>query len=91
MESPPQRDDSNTTIDTTLERVLARVDDLESRLAWQENWLERLDQTLIHQSATIERLERRCQLMATRLGEHRSALEALGGEPEGSDERPPHY
>lgn len=76
-------------IDSTLAQVIERANDMESRLAWQEDWLERLDEALIAQSATIERLDRLCQLLAGRLGEQREHLEEIQqGE---SDERPPHY
>ncbi|MFC0336549.1 SlyX protein [Kushneria avicenniae] len=77
-------------IDTTLKQVIERVNDLESRLAWQEDWLERLDDTLITQNATIERLERLCNLMAQRLGEQRESLESMQADS-GDQERPPHY
>lgn len=77
-------------IDTTLNQVIERVNDLESRLAWQEDWLERLDDTLISQNATIERLERLCNLMVQRLGEQRDSLESMQTDT-GHQERPPHY
>ncbi len=89
MTTPPQQADSNMHIDTTLKQVIERANDLESRLAWQENWLERLDEALITQNATIERLERLCNLMAQRLGEQRESLESL--QYDGGEERPPHY
>ncbi|WP_456268171.1 SlyX family protein [Kushneria sp. AK178] len=76
-------------IDTTLKQVIERINDMESRLAWQEDWLERLDETLITQNATIERLERLCNLMAQRLGEQRESLESL--QADSAEERPPHY
>ncbi|REC94067.1 SlyX protein [Kushneria indalinina DSM 14324] len=89
MTTPPQQADSNMHIDTTLKQVIERVDDMESRLAWQEDWLERLDETLIAQNATIERLERLCNLMAQRLGEQRESLESM--QSDSAEERPPHY
>ncbi|RKR04455.1 SlyX protein [Kushneria sinocarnis] len=94
MNTPPQPDDSNMHAEGSLEATLTRLEDLESRLAWQEDWLERLDETLNRQAATLDRVERLCNLMQTRLREQRSALDELqhdqGGAPE-HDERPPHY
>lgn len=90
MNDAPQRKDSNMEIDSAPERVIERLDELESRLAWQEDWLERLDALLIEQAHAIEGLDRLCRAQAGRLGEYREALEALGGAPE-RDERPPHY
>lgn len=89
MNTPPQQADSNMHIDTALEQVVERANDLESRLAWQEDWLERLDKALITQNATIERLERLCNLMVQRLGEQRESLESI--QSDSAQERPPHY
>ncbi|GHC28660.1 hypothetical protein GCM10010082_22660 [Kushneria pakistanensis] len=89
MKTPPQQADSNMHIDITLKQVIERANDMESRLAWQEDWLERLDETLIAQNATIERLERLCNLMAQRLGEQRESLESM--QSDSAHERPPHY
>lgn len=90
MKDAPQHKDSNMAIDSAPERVIERFEELESRLAWQEDWLAHLDAILIEQARTIEGLERHCRAQAGRLEAYRAALEALGDAPEG-DERAPHY
>ncbi|QEL11987.1 SlyX family protein [Kushneria phosphatilytica] len=90
MNTPPRPDDSNMHTDDPLEAALTRLEALENRLTWQEDWLERLDEALNRQSASLDRLERLCGLMQTRLREQRSTLDDMRYE-QGHDERPPHY
>lgn len=63
-----------------------RFEDLEVRLAYQEQALNELNAVVTEQQATIDRLERRCDALRDRL---RSLGEGSGDRA--GDERPPHY
>ena len=63
-----------------------RFEDLEMRLAWQEQTLNELNAVVTRQQATIDRLEQRCDALLERL---RSLGEGPGDDA--GDERPPHY
>jgi len=70
----------------------ARLETLESRLAFQDDWLETLDRLVREQATELERLTRVNTLLRTRLSEQRQAIDELGGEmPQPEDELPPHY
>ena len=65
-----------------------RIDDLEERLAFQDDALQKLDDALASQQQQIMMLERKLDLMI----EHMKKLETAlpdGGDP--ADEKPPHY
>ncbi|WP_245392614.1 SlyX family protein [Salinicola halimionae] len=83
----------SNTVDTPSRTAMEdRIDALESRLAFQDDWLETLDRLVREQSAELERLTRVNTLMRTRLSEQRQAIDELGGEmPQPEDELPPHY
>ena len=63
-----------------------RFEDLEVRLAYQEQTLNELNAVVTRQQATIDRLEQRCDALLER-------LRSLGEGPDAaaSDEKPPHY
>ena len=62
-----------------------RLEELESRLAWQEDALEQLNTVISRQWDIIDRLQRRAEALEDRLG----VLEAeKGGAPVAA---PPHY
>lgn len=69
------------------------LESLESRLAYQEHWLDTLDQAVAQQERRLESLERLSGLMRERLREQHQALQAGDSQhtsrPE--DEVPPHY
>lgn len=70
--------------------LLKRIEALESRLAFQEDWLETLDRTIIEQGRQIERLERVNAAMQQRLRDQGDTLNRLTPMSL-EDERPPHY
>ncbi|WP_246131749.1 SlyX family protein [Pistricoccus aurantiacus] len=72
-------------------RLEARLIDLESRLAYQEHWLDALDKTLTDQHRRLETLERLGELLRQRLREQQQALASHDGEFQPRDETPPHY
>ncbi len=64
-----------------------RIVELESKLAYQEQMLEELNEVLTDQQARLMRLEQLCRSLVQRM---RALGEAVpDGEPEA--ERPPHY
>lgn len=67
----------------------ARLEALETRLAYQEDWLDTLDQTVIDQQRRLDALEKISALMRERLRERQPTSSASDAAPH--DERPPHY
>lgn len=70
---------------------LEQIEALETRLAFQEDWLESLDRTVIEQGRQIERLERMNALLQQRLREQGETPNRFSPMPSLEDERPPHY
>lgn len=68
------------------------VEDLQSRLAFQEQTLADLNDVVARQTEQIDRLEQQLRALA---GKYRDLREAVEQAPEGdsplADERPPHY
>lgn len=65
----------------------ARLDDIESRVAFVDQAIAELQETVDLQQRQILELEQRCQTLALRLAD------AIENPPDGdtADERPPHY
>ena len=63
-----------------------RLNELESKLTFQEQTLDTLDGVVVEQAQRIEQLERRLDLLEGK-------LRGLGDGPEGDplEERPPHH
>ncbi|MGQ4878388.1 SlyX family protein [Billgrantia sp. LNSP4103-1] len=89
MNGDTQRDDSSMP----LEHALAtRLEALESRIAYQEHWLDTLDQAVAAQERRLAQLERINTLMQEKLHDQQRALqEADMAAPGPQDEIPPHY
>lgn len=70
-----------------------RLDALETRLAYQEDWLDTLDKALTAQDRRVAQLERTNALLRERLRDLRQNVESLDGDstPPPLDEIPPHY
>ncbi|NOG30636.1 SlyX family protein [Halomonas sp. TBZ9] len=70
-----------------------RIETLETRLAFQEDWLDTLDHTVAQQAKRLDKLERISDLMRQRLHEQQKGQqtdnETALSRPE--DEIPPHY
>ncbi|KPQ23116.1 SlyX family protein [Halomonas sp. HL-93] len=70
-----------------------QLESLESRLAYQEHWLDTLDQAVAQQERRLATLEQLSALMRERLREQHQELQAGddtgGSRPE--DDIPPHY
>lgn len=92
MKDDTQRRKSTTVATPPRTTPEARLDELESRLAFQDDWLETLDRLVREQASELERLTRVNTLMRERLSEQRQAIDDLGGDmPTMEDELPPHY
>lgn len=96
MNGNTQRSDSIMPSDNTLDRLEKRMEALESRLAYQEHWLDTLDRAVAGQERRLTQLERLSELLQLRLREQHQLLQAQSGgtgeegyRPE--DEIPPHY
>lgn len=67
-----------------------RLVDIETKIAYQEDLVQELNNTVYQQQKKIDRLEAICKSLI----DHVKALsEAVEGKPGGNilDERPPHY
>ena len=71
--------------------LLKQIEALETRLTFQEDWLDTLDRTIIEQRRQIEHLERAYALMQQRLCDQSDALHRMNATLSPADERPPHY
>nr|WP_240454076.1 SlyX family protein [Halomonas sp. NO4] len=92
MNGDTQREDSSTGEDASPARLAARLEALESRIAYQEHWLDTLDQAVAAQEQRLAQLERLGQLMQQKLRHQQQELremETATSRPE--DEVPPHY
>lgn len=67
--------------------LLARIADLESRLAFQDDTIDQLNQVVAGQDKRIERLE----TLLRRTREQVEMLVPLMGAPGGEEPPPPHY
>ncbi|MGM0703101.1 MAG: SlyX family protein [Pseudomonadota bacterium] len=87
-----QRDDSSTSDEPSPARLATRLDALESRIAYQEHWLDTLDEAVAAQERRLVQLERLNALMQQKLREQQQALEESdAASPHPQDEVPPHY
>jgi SlyX protein len=68
-----------------IKALIARVDMLETRLAYQDDTVEALNQTITAQWKQIDMLTRQVAQLAERL------QEAEANAPGPVNERPPHY
>ncbi|WP_422666857.1 SlyX family protein [Billgrantia desiderata] len=89
MNSDTQRDDSSMSPENAL---AARLEALESRIAYQEHWLDTLDQAVAGQERRLAQLERINALMQEKLRDQQQALQEVEmAAPSPQDEVPPHY
>ncbi|MCE8016758.1 SlyX family protein [Halomonas sp. MCCC 1A17488] len=77
----------------SLSQALAtRLEALESRIAYQEHWLDTLDQAVAAQERRLAQLERINALMQEKLRDQQRALQdSEMAAPSAQDEVPPHY
>jgi SlyX protein len=68
----------------------SRVDELETRLAFQEDTLQALNEQLAHQQSVTEQQQQMLQVLYAQVRDVQDASSAEGAAPD-SQERPPHY
>src|SRR5690554_1936068 len=89
LNSDTQRDDSSMSLEHAL---VTRIEALESRIAYQEHWLDTLDEAVATQERRLTQLERINTLMQAKLRDQQQALqEGDMAAPRPEDEVPPHY
>ncbi len=66
-----------------------RLVDIEMRLAFQEDTIERLNDVICRQQELLDRLVARYELLGSRVKDLADRFPEDGGG--GEDERPPHY
>ncbi|PRY70838.1 SlyX protein [Halomonas ventosae] len=92
MNGDTQREDSTMSTDTTPVELARRLEALESRIAYQEHWLDTLDAAVAGQEQRLSQLERLNALMTERLRDQQRALQENDtATPGPGDEVPPHY
>lgn len=67
----------------------ARLDEVESRLAFQDDLIESLNRVVARQDLELADLARRLRALEGRLGELTETVSLAGGAP--GQEVPPHY
>ncbi|MDZ7854484.1 MAG: SlyX family protein [Halomonas sp.] len=78
--------------DSTPAELAMRLEALESRIAYQEHWLDILDVAVAGQEKRLSHLERLNALMQERLRDQQRALQENDTTTPGpEDEVPPHY
>jgi SlyX protein len=75
-----------TSMDPVIE---SRLDELESRLAFQDDLIESLNETITRQDRELGRLELRVKSLADKLNDFSESAEMPGASP--GHEVPPHY
>lgn len=65
----------------------ARLDELETRLAFQDDTIEALNEVVSRQELTLERLQRALELLARRQADLAATIPGDAGD----DQPPPHY
>ncbi len=74
---------------TTQHNDPAMIEDLQSRLAFQEDMVDSLNATVVSQAEAIKVLQMQVQHLSKRFKDVVDSLEGPGGGA--ADERPPHY
>ena len=64
-----------------------KIEDMESRIAHQEDSLQKMSREMFEQQKQIERLEIVCEALVGRV----RVLSDAGEAPSEADEKPPHY
>lgn len=73
-----------------IANLQARVEELETRLAFQEDTLQALSEQLAHQQGVTEQQQQMLQFLYRQLQDVQEASSAGGAAP-ASQEKPPHY
>lgn len=88
-DTPPAN--TNMGEEATSAALARRLEALESRIAYQEHWLDTLDRAVAAQERRLTQLERFNALMQEKLRDQQRALREHDALPRPQDEIPPHY
>jgi len=92
MNGDTQPENTTMSTDATPAELARRLEALESRIAYQEHWLDTLDEAVAGQEQRLSRLERLNALMQEKIRDQQRALrENDTATPGPADEVPPHY
>jgi len=69
--------------------IMNELIELQTRLAYQEDTIQQLNDVITQQDATILQLQQQMRLLAKRMDELSFAQDGVGDDI--SNERPPHY
>jgi SlyX protein len=64
-----------------------RIENIETKISYQEDQIEELNKTVYQQQQKLDRLEAICGSLAR----HIQSMAEAGGESKPANERPPHY
>jgi SlyX protein len=76
--------------DDMVTQLQMRIDELETRLAFQEDTLQTLSEQLAHQQSVTEQQQQMLQALYSQIRDVQDASSAEGAASS-SQERPPHY
>lgn len=91
MNDPQHPTNTNTQLEPLLSEQRERMETLETQVAYQEDWLEKLNTRLYQHERDIEALKQANQWLVQQLREQRNAPDATDPGFTPLDERPPHY
>ena len=92
MNGDTQPENTTMSTDATPVELARRLEALESRIAYQEHWLDTLDEAVAGQEQRLSRLERLNALMQEKIRDQQRALQENDtATPGPADEVPPHY
>lgn len=75
--------------DNTTVALQAQIEDLQSRLVFQEELIHNLNDVVASQDALLQRMQAQMRVLGKRFDDHLYSQESDGAKP--ADERPPHY
>jgi SlyX protein len=93
MRCPPasiDHDELVTQLQQRVDELQLCVDELQGRLAFQEDTLQALSEQLAHQQGVTEQQQQMMQTLYRQLRDVQDASSADGAAPS-TQERPPHY
>jgi len=92
MNGDTQPENTTMSTDATPAELARRLEALESRIAYQEHWLDTLDEAVAGQEQRLSCLERLNALMQEKIRDQQRALQENDtATPGPADEVPPHY
>lgn len=79
------------SVENLISELQARLEELESRVAFQEDALQTLSEQLAHQQGVTEQQQQMMQVIYRQLRDMREMDAAQAGPADALLEKPPHY